>query len=239
MDLGESLQSTLEAVLDFVPRLLGSLLLLGLGYVVARVVAALLGGALRRAEVDRRLEASRARRWLEAALPGTAPAAGLARVAFWLVLTYFVVSAVGALGVPALTRSMDRVLDYLPDVVAAVLIFVVATLLAGALGAAATRLVGDTPTGRVVGTVVPALVMVLALFMILTQLRIAPVIVQIAFAATMGALALALALAFGLGGRSVAERMLEEAYRRGRETPSAAADTADPEPEQGSPPGTG
>jgi hypothetical protein len=75
---------------------------------------------------------------------------------------------------------------------------------------------GDTPTSRIVGTVVPALIMVLAAFMILEQLRIAPDIVRIAFAATMGALALGLALAFGLGGRPVAERMLEDAYRRGQ-----------------------
>ena len=54
--------------------------------------------------------------------------------------------------------------------------------------------------------------MVIALFMILQQLHIAEQIVQIAFGATMFALALGLALAFGLGGRPVAERMLEDAY---------------------------
>jgi hypothetical protein len=75
---------------------------------------------------------------------------------------------------------------------------------------------GDTPTGKIVATVVPALVMVIALFMILDQLRIAETIVTIAFAATMGALALGLALAFGLGGRDVARRLLEDAYAQGR-----------------------
>jgi|SRR4051794_1865586 hypothetical protein len=58
--------------------------------------------------------------------------------------------------------------------------------------------------------------MVIALFMILDQLRIAETIVTIAFAATMGALALGLALAFGLGGRDVAARLLEDAYANGR-----------------------
>jgi hypothetical protein len=59
--------------------------------------------------------------------------------------------------------------------------------------------------------------MVIAMFMILEQLQIAPEIVRIAFAATMGALALGLALAFGLGGRPVAQRVLEDAYAKGRE----------------------
>jgi len=52
--------------------------------------------------------------------------------------------------------------------------------------------------------------------MILQQLQIAEEIVQIAFAATIGALALGLALAFGLGGRPVAHRLLEDAYGTAR-----------------------
>jgi hypothetical protein len=75
---------------------------------------------------------------------------------------------------------------------------------------------GDTPTGKIVATIVPALVMVIAMFMILNQLKIAEQIVTIAFAAVMGALALGLALAFGLGGRDVAARLLEDAYDKGQ-----------------------
>jgi uncharacterized membrane protein YgcG len=59
--------------------------------------------------------------------------------------------------------------------------------------------------------------MIIALFMILEQLMIAEEIVRIAFAATMFAFALGLALAFGLGGREIAGRMLEDAYRKGQE----------------------
>jgi hypothetical protein len=60
-------------------------------------------------------------------------------------------------------------------------------------------------------------VMAIAVFMILNQLQIATDIVTITYAALMGAVALGMALAFGLGGREVASRMLEDAYRRGRE----------------------
>jgi hypothetical protein len=63
---------------------------------------------------------------------------------------------------------------------------------------------------------------VIAMFMILNQLKIAEQIVSIAFAATMGSLALGLALAFGLGGRDVARRLLEDAYVKGSEAKSQA-----------------
>ena len=65
--------------------------------------------------------------------------------------------------------------------------------------------------------VVPVIVMSIAVFMILEQLEIAPEIVRILSTALIGALALGPALAFGLGGRNVAERLLEQAYDKGQE----------------------
>jgi hypothetical protein len=59
--------------------------------------------------------------------------------------------------------------------------------------------------------------MAIAVFMILNQLHIAPEIVTITYAALIGAVALGSAIAFGLGGRSVAQRMLEDAYQRGQD----------------------
>ena len=76
---------------------------------------------------------------------------------------------------------------------------------------------GDTPTGKVVASIAPVLIMAIAVFMILEQLEIAPEIVRITYAALIGALALAAALAFGLGGRDVAARMLEDAYVKGQQ----------------------
>src|ERR671939_714855 len=75
---------------------------------------------------------------------------------------------------------------------------------------------GDTPLGKIVATAVPVLVMSIATFMILEQLKIATQIVTITYAAIWGAIALGSALAFGLGGRDVAARMLEGAYQSGQ-----------------------
>jgi hypothetical protein len=81
---------------------------------------------------------------------------------------------------------------------------------------------GDTPTGRVVATAAPILVMTIATFMILDQLRIAEDIVVITYAALIGAVALGAALAFGLGGREVAAQMLRGAYVKGQDATEQA-----------------
>jgi hypothetical protein len=215
MDISDSFQGALDNLVGFLPNLIGCLLLLLVGYIVAKIVAGVIAKALQGVGLDRHLHESDANRYVERVLPGASPSRGIARVVFWLIFVFFVTSSVAAPKVPAVTSFMNQVLAYLPNVIAAILIFVVAAVIAGAVAAGVANLMGDTPTGKVVATIVPALVMVIAMFMILNQLKIAEQIVTIAFAATMGALALGLALAFGLGGRDVARRLLEDAYDKG------------------------
>jgi small-conductance mechanosensitive channel len=217
MDIGDSFQNALDSFIGFLPNLIGFLVILLIGYIVARLVAAIVSKVLQKVGLDRQLHESSTHNYVERVMPDASPSKGIARVVFWLIFVFFVFTAIGALQIPALTTFMNDVLSYLPNVIAAILIFVVAAILAGAVAAGVSRVMGDTPTGKIAATVLPALIMVIALFMILEQLQIAPEIVRIAFAATMFALALGLALAFGLGGRGVAERLLEDAYRKGKE----------------------
>ena len=217
IDVGSSFENGLDTLFEFLPKLLAFLVLILIGWIVAKIVQAALRKVLQKAGLDRQLHDSDANQYVERVMPGGAsPSNGVATVAFWLVFAFFAFSAISALQVPALTTFMNQVLSYLPNIIVAIVIFVIAAAISGAVAAGIARVMGDTPTGKIAATVLPALVMVIALFMILEQLQIAPEIVRIAFAATMGALALGLALAFGLGGRSVAQRMLEGAYATGQ-----------------------
>lgn len=217
LDIGASFNRAWENFFGFLPNLLGFIVILAVGYVVARLVATLTHKALEKVGLDRRLRESEANAYVEKVVPGAKPSRGITAVVFWLVLAFFLFAGIGALQIPALTTFMNDVLAYLPNVIVAIVIFVAAAVVAGAVATGVTRLMGDTPTGKIVASVVPALVMIIAMFMILEQLQIAEEIVRIAFAATVFALALGLALAFGLGGRDLAGRILEDAYRKGRE----------------------
>ncbi len=212
VNIGDSFQKALDTFFAFLPNVLAFLIILIIGYIVARIVKAIVAKALQKLGLDEQLHKSEAKSYVDRVMPGASPSNGIARVVFYIVFAFFLFSAIGALKIPALTTFMNQVLSYLPNVIVAILIFVAAAVIAGAAAAGIARVMGDTPTGKVAATVLPAIVMVIAMFMILEQLKIAEQIVQIAFAATMGALALGLALAFGLGGRPVAQRMLEGAY---------------------------
>ena len=212
-----SLQKGLDNVFGYLPNIVGFLVILLVGFIVAKIVKAVVNKALAKLKLDDALTNSHAGGFVEKVSPGGRPSRLVGGVAFWLIFLYALTAAIGALKIPAVTSFINQVLAYLPNVIAAVVIFVVASAIATAVVAAVQKTMGDTPTGKVVETVVPGLVMAIAAFMILTQLRIAPAIVTITYAALIGMLALAGALAFGLGGRDVAARLLEDAYQRGQD----------------------
>jgi hypothetical protein len=217
LSISSSLQEGFNSFFGFIPNLIGFLLILLVGCLIAKVVRTLVTKGLEAVGLDKALDDSAAGEYVQKFSPGASPSRLIGAVAFWFIFLFVLTAAFSALKIPAVTAFMTEVLNYLPNVIAAVIIFVIAAAVAGAIGGVVAKLLGDTPTGKVVASVVPALIMVIAVFMILNQLRIAPAIVSITYTALIGSVALAAALSFGLGGRDVAGRMLQDAYDKGRE----------------------
>ena len=213
--IADTIERAFDVFFAWLPALLGALVVLIVGYIVAKILGRVVGALLARAGLDRSAMSGRSGEWISRAT--SSPSRLLGRLVFWALFLGAAALAVSVLGIDALTDFMGRIFLYLPNVIAAIAIFLVAGLVAGAVAALVERTMGETPTGRILRTVVPGLIMAIALFMILEQLEIAPEIVRITYAALVGALALAAALAFGLGGRDVAARMLEDAYVKGQQ----------------------
>jgi hypothetical protein len=216
VEISNSIQQGLDDLIGFLPRLLGFLIILLIGYIIAKVLQKVVTVALEKVGTDRAVRSGASGEYIDRVAPDTSPSSLIGRVVFWFVMLGVLSIAIASLGIAALNDFLAEVLAYLPNVVAAILILVVAIALAGALARLITGAMGETGAGKMMATAVPALVLAIAVFMVLNQLKIATEIVTITYAALLGALALGSALAFGLGGRDVASRMLEDAYRRGQ-----------------------
>jgi hypothetical protein len=215
--VSESVQQGLDSLIGFVPKLLGFLIILAIGWVIAKVVKGVLTKALQKVGLDRALHTGHAGQWVDKVAPNSSPSRLVGSIAYWFIFLGALAIAVSQLGITALDNFVAAIGAYLPNIIAAVLIFVIAGAVAAAVGGLVARTMGDTPTGKIVGSVVPVLVMAIATFMILNQLQIATEIVTITYAALIGGVFLAMALAFGLGGREVAGRMLADAYEKGQQ----------------------
>jgi len=235
VEISESLQRALDDLIGFLPRLIGFAIVLLIGYFVAKALQKLVALALEKAGTDRAVRSGPSGEYVQRVAPDVSPSDMVGRVVFWFIFLGAISIAISSLGIAALNEFVADVFNYLPNIVVAILIAVVAIPVAGGLAKLAERTWGDSPMGKMMATAIPALVLGIAVFMILNQLRIATDIVVITYAALMGAVALGAALAFGLGGRDVASRMLEEAYRRGQAERASARSRSDAEERQSPP----
>ena len=215
LSIRDSIDHGFSVFFGWLPHVLGFVAVLLIGWIVARVLGKLAWRATHRAGLDRALHSGTGGNFLQRMLP--APSRVVGRIVFWAIFLGAISLAASVLGVAALTAFVGAIWAYLPNVLAAVLIFLVASAIAGGVVALVRRTMGETALGRIVATAVPVLVLTIATFMILEQLKIAHDIVVTTYTLLLGAIALGSALAFGLGGRDVARQMLEGAYAKGQE----------------------
>lgn len=208
-NIEQSFENILTRIIEFLPNLIGAIVILIIGYMIAKLLEKVVRKALNRARFDRAIHNTSAGNTISRIIESPSRLGG--RIAFWLVFIGAISLAVSALNLPVLNDLLNAIYSYVPNIVAAVLIFLVASAISAGAAAFAQRVMGRTAMAKIVATVVPAIVMSLAVFMILNQLGIARDIVNILFTAIVGAIALGLALAFGLGGRDVARELLEQA----------------------------
>ncbi|NUT54747.1 MAG: transporter, partial [Thermoleophilia bacterium] len=160
MDIGNSVERGFTVFFAWLPALFGALAILVIGYFVAKLVGRVFHGALQRAGLDRTLHTSPGGSFVQKLT--SSPSRLLGTVAFWAILLGTISLAVSVLGINALTDFVAAVYGYLPNVLAALLIFLVASAVSAGVAAIATRTMGHTSLGKIVATAAPILVMTIA-----------------------------------------------------------------------------
>lgn len=209
IDIVTRLGDFFSVAFEWLPRLLGALIVLFVGYVIARILAAIVRRVLGRIGLDALVAKSPLGQTVGRV--SQSPTKLLAKIVFWIVMFGSFSPAADALGIASIKGLIAAVYAYIPNVIAALAIVVVGALLAGVVGRMVRDLLPSGPMNSVAASIAPAAVMVIAVFMALDQLKIAKDIVTITYAALLGSLALGAALAFGLGGRDAAARALAQA----------------------------
>src|SRR3954462_10297756 len=218
LNFGDRLRLSFTQVFrDIVPALLGALVILFAGYLLAKVLEKLIERFLRRIRLNRLLERGGVMQAVERSGSHINPIRVLANLVFWLVMFAVILVAANALGLQSLANVFSELVSYIPSVIAAIVIILVGIVLGGFVGGLIGASAGAVHGGRALARIGRGGVLLLAVFMALQELGIATDIVTTAFAILFGAIALALALSFGLGNRDLAGEITRDWYERYRE----------------------
>jgi hypothetical protein len=216
--LTTSLATALSLFLGAIPRIIGFLVILIIGWIISSALAAAVAALLRAVKFNVMAQNSGIQGFINNMGLCTDASGLLANIVKWFVRLIVLVVAFDALGLPAVSQVLQQFLLWIPNLVVAVVVLVIAGLAANALSnlvRGATAQAGfDNPD--LLATIARVAVWAFGIVVAVNQIGIAQELVNTLFMGFIGALALAAGLAFGLGGRDTAGQIVQTWYNRGR-----------------------
>jgi small-conductance mechanosensitive channel len=204
----QPLQDAFGVFVSFIPQLIGALVILIVGYIIAKALQAIVGRVLQAVGFDSWMERGGIKQFFDRAQTNQTPHSILGLLVFWFVFIIAITMAADALGIPQVSAVLAQLIAYIPNIIVAILILILAALLANFLAGIVRGATGSD----LLSSIARYAVIVYAAFAALTQLGIAVQLTANTFLIVLGAVALAAALAFGIGGREVARDIVEKAY---------------------------
>ncbi len=214
-----SLSNALNTFLTAIPQVIGALLILLIGWIIAGIVSRIISALLARAGADR-LFAEHGGAVYGAQSKRIKPSVVAGELVKWLIRLVFLVAATNVLGMPQVSALLNQILLWIPNLVVAAIILLVGPLLARfvrgliEVGAGEMGFTNAPLLGRIAEIAIVAFAVVIAI----NQIGIAAKLVNTLFIGIVGAVALAFGLAFGLGGRDVAAQLTQSWYESSQAT---------------------
>lgn len=205
-------QDLFIGVVNFVPNLLVSVLIFVIGWIIASVVGRVLAQLIGALKLDNALRGIGLDHTLRRAGMELNSGVFIGQLVRWFVIVVFLIASLQIVGLTQVNEFLrDVVLGYLPNVIVAALILLVAGVVADATQRVVTSSAkaAQVHSAALLGGVARWAIWILALITAMAHLGIAPQFMQILFTGVVAMLALAGGLAFGLGGREAAARYIE------------------------------
>lgn len=224
-----SLAAALALLLSSIPKVIGFLVILIIGWFIASALAAAVTAILRAIRFNDLAQRSGLSGFVRQMGVQRDAAGFVADIAKWFVRLIVLVAAFDALGLPAVSSVLEQLLLWLPNLVVALVILVIAGLAANALAALVRGATAESGLGNpnLLANVARIAVWAFAIVVAVNQIGIATTLVNTLFMATVGAIALALGLSFGLGGRETAAQIVRGWYERGQQAAPRMAQAAE------------
>jgi hypothetical protein len=209
----QTLDTAVKMALDLFPKILGMLIIIAIGWVIAIGIKILFRHFLRLVKFDRLCEnVGATQMFTKADLPP--PSDLLSALVFWINWVAFLMLGISTLGIVVLQEQISRFFLYVPQIFVALVILFIGILFANfAARAVLLAMVNaNVPSARLFSSAVRGFLVILTVAMALEHVAVAKSVVLIAFSVAFGAVMLGFAIAFGLGGRDVARRFLERQF---------------------------
>lgn len=213
-----AVESMWQQVGAFVPRLVGAVILLLVGLAVAKLIETLVVRALQAIRVDKGADKLQITDKLVRGGVTLSLSELVGAFAYWFVMFLFLIATLNALNLTTAAQLFDRVVAYLPNVVAAMFLMGVAIFFASFLSTAARTAAANAGLHQAnfLGQLVQIAILVFAGIIVLEQLQFHVVLLHQALLLLLASIGLGLAISIGLGTKDLVGRMVNDLIERMR-----------------------
>jgi hypothetical protein len=198
IEWSDGLQNAWNDIAEFFPKLIGFLIILIIGYLVAKAVSKALNAVLERVGFDRAVERGGVKKALAQSKFDASDI--VAKLIFYALFLLVLQMAFGVFGDNPISDLLQSVIAYLPRVIVAIIIIVVASAIGAAVREMIDASLGGLSYGRALATAAGAAIIVIGVFAALNHLLIAPQIVTGLFYALLAIIVGSAVIAIGGGG---------------------------------------
>ncbi len=197
----------LNMIINMIPLIFVAIVLIFIGVFIAKMAGNLLAGVLSSIGLDGFVKSLMGT--TEEKVTNFSFSRLIGEVVRYIIIILFTVEAFNVVQLKVLQTVGTAIISYLPSLISSVIIIGVGIL----IGTWVQNLIlSNTKGSKFTAVIVKYIIVVVAVFMMLSQLGLATYIVNTAFIMILGALAIAFAISFGIGGREFASRVLKKLY---------------------------
>ncbi len=208
----QSLQGVWYGVASFLPNLIIALVIFAIGWVLAALIEKLVESLFKALKIDAALKSAGLEEVVRRAGHNLNSGYFVGALVKWFVVIVFLMASFDVLGLEQVNSFLRDVVNYLPTVIVAVLILMVAIVVANAMQklVVASAKAANIKSAELLGRITKWSIWIFALLTALFNLGIAPALIQTIVTAVLYGAALAIGLAFGLGGKETAQRLVDK-----------------------------
>ncbi len=208
----ESSQQFLNEIAVALPQIIGAILILIIGWIIAKVIKRLSVKGLKLVRFNYLTEKSGIESFLDKGGVKVSSIDIIGTLIYWVIMLVVILATLNSLKLTAASTLFNQIMLYIPNIIVAILILVIGIYLARLVSQVlVTSLKNmEEKTASLIGMLANYAIIIFTVFIILGQLNIAGSIVTNAFTILLGAICLALGLAFGLGGKEWAAQVIKK-----------------------------
>jgi len=208
----EPVKAMLVRAATFLPTLIGILVILIVGWIVAAALKNVVVKLLKAIQFDVASEKSGLSDVLRKGGIKNTLSELMGGLIYWVVMLLVFMAALNALGMTVVASLLDKVILYIPNVIAAIFIISLGIFFASIIGSIVmtASMNAGIKQAKLLSQVTQTVIVIFAAIMTLEQLNIATAILNTTITVLLGAIGLAVAIAVGLGSKDIAGKLMQE-----------------------------